>query len=344
MKLDFLIVGQGLAGSLLAWRLLQNGCSIKIVDPDLENASKAAAGLINPVTGMRFVKTENIEALYPEAIRLYSELGAFFQQRFFIEKPMLRLLRHQKEYDAAFNRLKQDDYAEYLNDIKPAYSGLNSPCGVLRQHKTGYLRVADLLSALKTYFVSRQCYLQTRLDYDEIQIGAAIAWRNIRAKKLVFCEGYLATQNPFFKDLPFQPVKGEILTLETPQRLRPEILNYGQWMIPLTSTMFKTGATFDRQSLDQEITEAARHQLINTLQKVYPELKEYHLVAQQAGVRPTTLDKRPFIGWHSEYPQIGVFNGFGSKGSLQIPFYSRHFIDHVSSGKPLDYSCDIKRL
>jgi len=52
---DFLIVGQGLAGSLMAWELMQRGKTVLIVDNGLENASRVAAGLINPVTGMRFV-------------------------------------------------------------------------------------------------------------------------------------------------------------------------------------------------------------------------------------------------------------------------------------------------
>ncbi len=54
---DFLIVGQGLAGSLLAWELMQRGAKVLIVDNGMPNASQVAAGLINPITGMRFAKT-----------------------------------------------------------------------------------------------------------------------------------------------------------------------------------------------------------------------------------------------------------------------------------------------
>ena len=56
MKVDYLIIGQGLAGSLLAWELIQRRCSVVVVDNGNENASQIAAGLINPITGMRFVK------------------------------------------------------------------------------------------------------------------------------------------------------------------------------------------------------------------------------------------------------------------------------------------------
>jgi len=60
MMIDFLIVGQGLAGSLLAWELIQRGCSVLVVDKGEENASQVAAGLINPVTGIRFVKSGSV--------------------------------------------------------------------------------------------------------------------------------------------------------------------------------------------------------------------------------------------------------------------------------------------
>jgi glycine/D-amino acid oxidase-like deaminating enzyme len=62
-QVDYLIIGQGLAGSLLSWELLQHGCSIHLIDNQQENASQIAAGLINPVTGMRLVKNNHIIAM-----------------------------------------------------------------------------------------------------------------------------------------------------------------------------------------------------------------------------------------------------------------------------------------
>ncbi|HBA65740.1 MAG TPA: FAD-dependent oxidoreductase, partial [Methylococcaceae bacterium] len=58
MDIDFLIVGQGLAGSLLAFELIQRNAQVMVVDDGRENASEVAAGLINPVTGIRLVKSD----------------------------------------------------------------------------------------------------------------------------------------------------------------------------------------------------------------------------------------------------------------------------------------------
>ena len=67
MITDYLIIGQGLAGSLLAWELIQRDCKVVIIDNGKENASQVAAGLINPITGMRFVKSADVDTLLPAA-------------------------------------------------------------------------------------------------------------------------------------------------------------------------------------------------------------------------------------------------------------------------------------
>lgn len=97
-KLNILIVGQGLAGSLLGWRLLKAGHSVLIVDPGLEHtASRTAAGLINPITGKRLVKTEHLEEYLPVAIRLYRQLGEFFGETFWHAKQQVRLFQSDEE-------------------------------------------------------------------------------------------------------------------------------------------------------------------------------------------------------------------------------------------------------
>ena len=94
---DYLIIGQGLAGSLLSWELIKQGCSIHLIDNQQENASQVAAGVINPVTGMRLVKSNDIDTLLPCARQTYQELSQFFQQDFYIEKSMQRIIRSDKE-------------------------------------------------------------------------------------------------------------------------------------------------------------------------------------------------------------------------------------------------------
>lgn len=343
--IDFLIIGQGLAGSLLAWELMQRGCKVVVVDNGLDNASQVAAGLINPVTGMRFVKSADVDTLLPAARQCYSQLADFFQQDFFIEKPMLRLFRSDSEAKNAVKRLGNPDYQAYLGDIQPniPLGQLATPFGLLEQKQTGYLLTKPLLSCLKAYFIAKNSYRLASFDYRNVQLQPSLRWQDIVSKRIIFCEGHMATQNPWFSRLPFQSVKGEILTLEHRHQLPDKILNYGNWLIPLNASQIRIGATFDREHPDTRTTEQAKHDLLNALEQISPGLTHATLIAHQANVRPCTLDKRPFIGEHPQHRQLAIFNGFGAKGSLQIPWHSRLFADTLLNGTALPHSCNIQR-
>jgi 2-polyprenyl-6-methoxyphenol hydroxylase-like FAD-dependent oxidoreductase len=68
MQKDFIIVGQGAAGTFLSWYLLKEGFDIIVIDQvDKKAASYTAAGMINPVTGRRIVKSWMIDEIMPFA-------------------------------------------------------------------------------------------------------------------------------------------------------------------------------------------------------------------------------------------------------------------------------------
>ncbi|MDI1292309.1 MAG: FAD-binding oxidoreductase [Methylobacter sp.] len=346
MNIDYLIIGQGLAGSLLAWELIQRGCKVIIVDNGRENASQVAAGLINPITGMRFVKSADVDTLLPAAKHRYLQLADFFQQEFYVEKPMLRLFRSESELNNARKRLNNPEYQAYLGDTQPPSEAINhlaTPFGFLEQNQTGYLLTKPLLSGLKTFFIAQDSYRQADFDYRDIHLEPSLRWQDIFPKQIIFCEGYQATQNPWFSYLPFQPVKGEILTLEHQTELPDKIINCGNWLIPLNDHRIRIGATFDREHLNTHTTEQGKNDLLNALKQISPDLTPITLVNHQANVRPCTQDKQPFIGLHPRHPQLAIFNGFGAKGSLQVPWYSEHFVDALLNGTPLPKTCNIQR-
>ena len=339
MTIDYLIIGQGLAGSLLAWELMQRGCSVVIIDNGLENASQVAAGLINPVTGMRLVKSADVDLLLPAANECYAQLAEVFLQAFYIEKPMLRLFRSDKELTHCLKRLADPEYRDYLGEVtlpNPAVNTLASPFGFLQQKQTGYLLTRPLLSCLKEFFIERGCYRLAAVDYRDIGLQPKLRWQDIITKRIIFCEGHHATKNPWFSWLPFQPVKGEILTLQHQSPLPDNILNFGDWLIPLDSRHIRVGATFDRENLNTKPTEHGKNVLLKALKTLPVDLAQTTLINHQANIRPCTLDKHPFIGHHPQHSQLAIFNGFGAKGSLQIPWYSRHFVDALLNNSPLN--------
>ncbi len=343
MQIDYLIIGQGLAGSLLAWELMQRGKKIIIIDNAKENASLMAAGLINPVTGMRLVKSADVDLLLPVAMDYYQKLANYFQQQFYLEKILLRVFANEKELAICKKKQQQIDYQHYLSAKIGSHSGLVSPFGLVKQKQTGYLLCKLLLTTLKIYFNAHNCYIKAEIDYQDINCSPQLHWKHLCPRRIIFCEGHHGTLNPWFSFLPFQLVKGEIITATASYKVPQNIVNYGHWFIPLNSYQFRTGATFDWKQLDTQPTMAAKTTLLASLKKTIPMLSINSEIKQQAGIRPATLDKQPFLGAHPKHPELVIFNGFGAKGSLQIPWYCQRLADNLLHNKAIPEASSIRR-
>jgi glycine/D-amino acid oxidase-like deaminating enzyme len=337
MLIDFLIVGQGLAGSLLAFELIQRGCKVMVIDNNHENASQVAAGLINPITGIRLVKAQDIDILLTSAHQRYAELTMLFQQPFYVESPMLKIFLNADEYRYGQKRWHTPEYHAYLGkniSDQKTKDTLETPFGYLEQKQTGYLLTRPLLQCLKDYFITHNSYYCADFAYTDLRLTPHLQWQHLKPSKVIFCEGYQAIHNPWFSWLPFQPVKGDILTLQHSTPLPEHILNYGHWLIPLNNHTLRVGATFDRDISNVHPSLTGKNSLLHQLNTVSKPLSTATLISHQAQIRPCTLDKSPYIGQHPQHTQLAIFNGFGAKGSLQIPLYSTLFADNLLHNAP----------
>ena len=90
MQVDYLIVGQGLCGTMLSWFLHKEGRSFLVIDDGNEHSSsKVAAGIINPVTGRRYAYTWMIDEIMPFAVEVYQEMGRYFNVAFIMQKGII---------------------------------------------------------------------------------------------------------------------------------------------------------------------------------------------------------------------------------------------------------------
>jgi len=343
--INTLIIGQGLAGSILAWQLMQRGQSVLLVNQETSpSASRVAAGLFNPVTGQRFVLQTNAELIIPAARCFYSQLEKLFGQTLFFAKPMLRIINSEKELAAIEKRKADPAYADYLGDIVQNKL-LNAPLGAIEQFHTGYLDTNTLLDYLKAFFVEQDSYITAQFDCSAMSMTeSGIHWNGIDSRRIIFCEGFMGRNNPWFNWLPFQPAKGEILTLASDANLPDQIINGGRWLLPLFDGSYKTGATYDHDLSSIKPTGTAKSELVEAMQQLLSHKAEYEVTDHQCGVRPNTLDKKPFIGFLPQQHQIGIFNGFGSKGSMLIPWYADAFASHITCGTDIPADSDIARV
>lgn len=346
---DTLIVGHGLAGAILAWFLKEKGQRVTIIDDSFnKSASVIAAGIVNPLTGKRFVVSKNVDTILPFSVNFYQSCENKFDQQFFFPIPMLRLFNTEQEKQLLHKRVSQPGYEKYIGKkisprhIEPKIVG--SWEGFL-QNNTGYLDIRSFLQNIKNHFETVNQLIESKLNYAEIAIQRnCVYWKQIRAKRIIFCEGSGAQKNPWFDWLPFQFAYGSILTVRANESLPKYIINNGKWVLPLDHNTLRIGSTFHWQPLNHQARDADKQQLINGLFSMLKLNDGYNITNQQDGVRPSTLDKSPFIGMHQNQPCIGIFNGFGAKGVMTIPYYAELFSNHLLYGDELPAPVSINRI
>ncbi len=344
---DTLILGQGLAGSALAWQLIEAGQQVCVIDDGhLSASSRVAAGLINPLAGMRFSRRPQLDDWLRSSDRWYSDLQHRLQRRFLHASPMLRLFR-SPEQQRFYHRVAKDtanrDLLGERFDSDQCPETVSAPCGGFVQHRTGYVDMPQLLRHLRRWLTHHGALHEGALDYREIEPTAdGVAAAGLRADRLVFCDGARVRLNPWFDWLPLAPDKGEILNLQVADRQLRYIVNAAHWLVPLTNGETRLGATHDHQSFDDAPTSRGRQQLLQGLERLLPGA-QFQVVAHQAGVRPATRDRYPLLGRHPQFPGLWVCNGFGARGALTIPWYTRCLAEHLVRAAPLPAEADIRR-
>lgn len=343
---DVLIVGQGLAGSLLAWSLLRRGQRVLVLDDGHRSAaSTVAAGLLNPITGQRLVKGPEVDACLSEARRCYRELEQQLARPLLHSKPIWRLFQNEQEREAWHRRAADPAYADYLGEPLPVMDSPRAPWGGFVQRHTGYLDTQALLDGMREWLRTHQafreeCFTHARLEVSERGVGYA----GLVARRLIFCEGWRALENPWFAQLPLTPSRGTILTLHCEAPLTEVILNQGRWLMPRGGGEYRLGASYDREQLQKPPDQVEIDGLTAHLETWFQPPPAYTLSAAQSGVRPNTRDKQPLLGLHPQYPALGVFNGFGSRGSLLIPWHAQRMAELLCEATPLPAQVDIARL
>lgn len=344
-KVDYLIVGQGIAGSVLALELLKADKEIFIINRETENtSSNKAGGLYNPITGRNMVKTWLADELFSGLEQYYQSLETLLEANFLFPKPIYRPFFSFEEQNDWQGRAPNTDYAMFVKQIHSNslnVSGVEDTFGGLELNVCGSVDLPILVGASRKYFINKGVYLSEVFDYDAMEeSGKGYIYKDFFAKRVIFCEGPEAIKNPYTKHLPFKPVKGELIDIKTDLPTN-RILNRSVFMLPKNG-IFRVGSTYDHSSLDYEPTEAGKKNIEARLGKLYR--NDYQVVGQSAGVRPATFDRRPFIGFLSRHKNIGVFNGFGTKGVSLVPFFATQYVNYLLGKGDLYPDVDLKRV
>lgn len=340
---DVIIVGQGLAGTTLAWHLQEAGQKVLLLDAcKVVTSSKIAAGLVTPITGQRMALSNRYDEFLSVARPFYRRTEQHTRRVFFHDRTAQRLLKSDTEHANWAKRSKQSAYQSYL--VNPQPDPLTDPAiadasgGGFAMH-SAQLDVAAYLDASRSVLHWKRMALDWKNDVtfgsDGVCVGTHLA------RLIVSCEGFAATRNPHFSTVPFKAAKGDILTVRFHRPVPPVCVHRGVWLAPTPDPeVFLVGSTYDWEALDQVPEASARSQIECKLKEFIR--VPYTVLDHRAAVRPIIRESRPLIGCHPKQDRLGYFNGLGSKGSLLAPWYARCLSDHLVSQTPIPDDMNIQ--
>lgn len=326
-KINTLIIGQGLAGTLLSWELHKRNIDFLVIDDShRDSSSMMSAGLVQPVTGPRLVLTPGFEKYYTAALATYRELEDTLKESFFFETPFVRIFTKPSELVYWNQKHRLETNLPHVKESYPAghWPGITDTMGSVEFLQSGYCDTRKLLEAYKKFLIHDHLLVQEPVNYTDILIKENHAeWKNVKAQRIIFCEGWQAQNNPWFKHLPYNNAKGEILTLDIPDHPRPgAIFSGGQWICP-AGKHFRAGSAFCWDDLNTIPTEQGKQDILSGLSAFLN--KPVSVIDHRAGVRPIFKDLKPRAEFHPDHPRLGIFNGLGSKGVLIGPSYAKNF-------------------
>lgn len=332
---DYLVCGQGLAGTLLAWRLMKAGCTVLVIDKGAVNtSSRVAAGMFTPVSGKRMVKAWLFDELYPELLATYTELE---------QELGIRMIRHRNALMSFSSVKEQNDFYSAATDklypfVHEAVSvnpGLQAPFGAAEVTHSGWVNTILLLDSFRQHLADKGSYLQAELSYAQLEKdnGRWIYDRHSRFKGIVFCQGHENRSNPFFASIPVLENKGDVFMIETELLDGEKIYKRGAYAVELEKGLFKAGSTYKWEISDPAPGPEGFAELKARTDALFN--GEYRIVKHLAGIRPTTSDRRPVLGRHPEHDNLYMFNGLGTKGVLLAPYFSRMMCRFMLANEPL---------
>lgn len=345
MNVDYIIVGLGLAGVAFAEELTKQNKSFIVFEDGSQNSSLVAGGMYNPVILKRFTPVwnaqEQLKIALPYYKKLEKKLNNIYDHRLEIYR-IFKSIEEQNNWFQACDRILLQDFMS-SDIIRNKNKYVHAPFGYGKLENTGRIDVNSLIQDYKALLLKKQILREEKFLYDQIILEEnSVEYDHVKAKRIVFCEGYGIKQNPYFNSLPMKEAKGELITIHAPDLNVDYLIKAAVFVMPLGNHLYKVGATFNWKDKSSTPTAEGRQELEQKL-KTFIKCK-YEIVDHLAGIRPTIVDRRPILGLHSEYGQLAILNGLGTRGVMIAPLMAIKLFQFLEHNIPLDNEVSIKRF
>ncbi|RYJ42010.1 NAD(P)/FAD-dependent oxidoreductase [Flavobacterium beibuense] len=342
---DYIIVGAGIAGVSFAETAFLNGKSFTVISDKSQNSSYVAAGLYNPVILKRFSMPldakEHLEFIRP----FYKNIEERLNVKFDISLPIYRKFVSAEEQNNWFEATDKPALSAFLSTsvVHTKYFGIDSPFGYGKVLHTGYVDTDVFLDSYHKYLDSDNHLIKDTFNHADLQINTDfVEYKGLKARHIVFCEGFGLHANPYFMNLPLDGTKGELLVVKAPDLKLDVAINASIFILPIGNDTYRVGATYEWYDKTANPTEAGRKELIEKLDELIS--CNYQILEHLAGIRPTVKDRKPLIGTHEIYKRVHLLNGLGTRGVMLGPPMAKALFDSIENNVAIDKSVSLHRF
>lgn len=344
LEVDYIVVGLGIAGISFCEQLNENNSSFIAYDQSEKGATLTSAGVINPTVLKRFTRVWNAEKHLAEATKFYTRLSKELNISFFSEIPIVRLINsieEQNNWTVMSDKIEMEPFL-HPEIIKCDNPSINAPFGFGKVLGTGRIDTQVLIQSYKDRLHKDQLLREEYFEHSLLEeSNSYVMYKDVRANHIVFSEGPNVIHNPFFQKDLLIGNKGEYIIIHAPELKLNSILKASLFIIPIGEDHYKVGATFSHGDYSSEPSIEAKEDLVLKLSKIIS--CSYQIKGQEAGIRPTTRDRKPLLGPIEIGSRISFLNGLGTRGIISAPSLSKQLYNFLEKGHDLPREMDIRR-
>ncbi|HEY9031542.1 MAG TPA: glycine oxidase ThiO [Kangiella sp.] len=321
------IVGAGIAGRILAWKMLKRGFTVTLFDKNTLNSeaacSFAAAGILSPLAELEMAEP-TIYELGSRSMQLYPQLINELEQPVFYRQIGSLVTAHSSDKVELnhFHRMlkhKLDRCDEHVQNIviadkEPELAHMGEGLWVTNE---GQVDTIGLLNALQQILLKKGVEWKEQVEVKEVETGQVKTDTDSYAFDWVFdCRGMGAKNK-----LPLRAVRGELLWLQADD-VKIEHLTrlvhprYRIYIVPRPNNIYLLGATEIESEDFSPVSVRSSLELLSAAYSLHKSFGEARIIKQVVNCRPALPDNLPKVEIEDG---IGRINGLYRHGILLAP-------------------------
>jgi len=353
---DVAIVGGGICGLSIGWKLAKRGLRVLILEKGEagHGATWAALGILFPRVGDD-PRGPAFTKLCVESHRLWPTFAKEVESESGIEIDYGREGTLLPAFEAREEDQLRRQYAllrksrvgakwvsgKELRSLEPNMSyGVKSALFNPLVHRVDNRKLA--LALKKAFLVVGDFREKTSVAKIVIQggrvIGVSAGGSTIRAHKVIIAAGAWSAGIPGLDERirpPVRPVKGQVISVKVPEgrRLLSHVIHYADtFLVQRGDGRLLIGATVEERGFDTKVTAGAISKLLTVALAVIPDIDTLPLGEAWAGTRPGSPDGAPILGG-TNVEGLVMATGHFRNGILLAPITADLVSEYVISDK-----------